>query len=139
MKVPEFEIAWLRSRETGRRFPIAILSGDSDATTDGWLPLTSHDRPEIVIVRLESRESESEAVLRANQALGRTDLKAVQLREVETQPEARGKSFQEFRHSHKPPRLTYADIYTSGGDAEVVEVVTSQAFLSTGGVVSDLS
>ena len=48
-------ILWLQSQATSKRFPIVQFSGDTDMVTQGWVSLTSIERPEIVVTRLDGR------------------------------------------------------------------------------------
>lgn len=136
--MPEFEVTWLRSKATGKQFPIAVLVGDTDMGMDEWLPLTSTQKPEIVIVHLKPSEREDDAVDRANRSLGRSDLKYVQIKSCVENTNARGKSFQEFRAADRPPTLTYSDIYATPGDAEVIDRITRATFEADGGSVLEI-
>lgn len=138
MSAPPFDVTWLQSKQTGRRFPIAVLSGDTDSATDEWLPLTSVQHPEIVLVRLNPGERDDDAESRPNRTLHRDDLRSVKLKEVKHQTRARGLSFHELRRIYQRPKLTYSDIYAPQGDAEPTESVTAEMFVRGGGIVSEL-
>lgn len=77
-------ILWLQSEATGRRFPVAQFSGDTDMTTDGWLSLTSINCNEIVVALMTAEEywatakgtaAYSEVERRINASLQRDDLR----------------------------------------------------------------
>ena len=139
MSAPPFGITWLQSKQTSRRFPIAVLVGDTDSTTAGWVALTSVQRPEVVLVRLNPGESDADAASRANRTLQRVDLRSVNLKGISDRTSARGQSFQEFRRIYEPPKVTYSDIYAPHGDAEPTESVTAESFVQGGGIVSQLA
>ena len=136
-------ILWLESKATGKRFPIALFSGDTDMLTWGWVSLTSITGQEIVVAQLTAGESNAEEPLRyqqlqsrINAALHRNDLRAVWLvctQERNTPPA--GISFQEFRMVYQPPRFFYRDIYKEDSLAEQVAEVPCHAFESGGGRV----
>ena len=82
-----FSIRWLQS-STGERFPIVVLTADTDMVTMGWETLSSVRSPEIVITSLTSEEydipfhgrSEDYAArveARLEQQLGRDDLRII--------------------------------------------------------------
>ncbi len=74
---PPYDVFWLRSEKTGRRFPTAVFSGD----TMGWTSLTSAVRPEVVITTCSAEEMSKPSLLesRTNNLLGRSDLRFVPL------------------------------------------------------------
>lgn len=140
-------ILWLTSESTGKRFPIAQFSGDTDMVTMGWVSLTSVENHDIVVTTLTDDElrdtmSASGGYLRLeariNALLGRTDLASCWLTEV-VEPtydvDIATLSFQEFRKLHRPPRLFYRDIYSPDGRASVEQEVSRRTFERQGGKV----
>ena len=135
-------ILWLQSEATGRRFPIAQFSADTDMVTMGWVSLTSTSSQEVVVTQMLASENSAGGIAasehlvesRVNAALGRSDLRAVPLMRVEPRgPSAEGLSFQEFRKVCQSPRLLYRDIFVEGSLAERVDEVSLQDFESSGG------
>lgn len=136
-------ILWFESRETGRRFPVAQFSADTDMVTAGWVSLTSIEAPEIVVMKMVPSEYSAgipiayeQVERRVNASLGRGDLRASWLVEaVQQGPTGAGLSFQEFRKVYQPPRLLYRDIFADGSLAEEVAQVALSDFESSGGKV----
>src|SRR5882757_6382536 len=135
---PEHIIYWLRSQQTGRRFPTVIMSADTDMVTIGWTSLSSTDLPEVVITRCSVDEDSNAPLLesRVNSALGRKDFRVVTLlRSVDNNEALKGLSFQEFRQNYQPPTLYYKDILAAEGEAIREERVSDEDFISAGGKI----
>jgi hypothetical protein len=101
---------------------MVVFSADTDMPTVGWTSLTSTSRAEVVITTSSDEEDSNPASLeaRVNAALGRTDLRVVQMsRVIDNDDDLRGLSFSEWSRRYKPPTLIYKDIM---GDGEAVEV-----------------
>jgi hypothetical protein len=149
-KKPEFAciydtILWLQSSTDMKPFPIVQFSADTDMSTQGWVSLSSTDRPEIVITQLTAEEyrntiNGTDAYLqlerRVNNVLDRTDLRCSWLVRVE-QPEQsnQGTSFTVFGSGQLPKKLLYRDILSTDSVAEVVGQVTLAEFERNGGNV----
>jgi hypothetical protein len=137
---PEHIIYWLRSQQTGRRFPTAIMSGDTDMVTIGWTSLSSTDLPEVVITRCSIDEHSNAPLLesRVNSALGSKDFRVVTLlRSVDNSEALKGLSFQEFRKNYRQT-LYYRDILVGEGEAICEECVSDEDFVSAGGRILNL-
>jgi hypothetical protein len=138
----EISIVWCRSLSTGKEFPLASFSGDTDMETDGWASVTSIDRPEVIVTRTVSAEFRGDEPAqrhlqeRLNGALGRTDLRAPHLVRVRENTELTGASFQEFRKHYHRPTLFYFDVIVGSGEAEAVREVSVEEFRSSGGLFS---
>lgn len=139
----EFSVIWLRSLATAKEFPSAQFSGDTDMATDGFVSLTSVERPELILARLSSEEWSLQppqgalsAEQRLNAELGRSDLRACWLVRVEeaAAPSAAA-TFQDFRRRHIPPVTIHRDIYSPDGEAEVVREESAAEFLASGGAI----
>jgi hypothetical protein len=138
---PEHIIYWLRSQQTGRRFPKVIMSADTDMATIGWTSLSSTDLPEVVITRCSVEEHSNAPRLesRVNSALGRKDFRVVALlRSVDNNKALNGLSFQEFRQKFRPMTLYYTDILAGEGEAICEERVSDEEFISAGGKILTL-
>jgi hypothetical protein len=138
---PELIIFWLRSQHTGRRFPTAVFSADTDMATMGWQSLSSTNLPEVVITRcsVEEQSNASLVELRVNGALGRNDFRVVRLlRSVDNNEALKGLPFQEFRSEYRPPSLYYKDILAGEGEAVCEERVSTKDFISEGGRILTL-
>ena len=138
----EITIFWCRSLSTGKEFPLASFSGDTDMETDGWASVTSIDRPEVIVTRVASAELKGDEAAqhhlqqRLNAALGRTDLRASHLVRVRRNSEAVGISFQVFREQYAPPTLYFFDVIAGAGEAEAVREVSVEDFRLSGGLYS---
>jgi len=140
-------ILWLTSESTGKRFPIAQFSADTDMATTGWVSLTGKDSHDIVVTTLtndELRDTMTDTAgylrleVRINAQLGRTDLVCCWMTAVEEPTydvDIATLSFQAFRKLHRPPRLFYRDIYNAAGRATVDKEVSRRAFERQGGRV----
>jgi hypothetical protein len=121
-------ILWLKSRSTGRRFPVVLFSADTDMPTEGWVCLSSTRHAEVVVTQLTAAEYEAggspaeayaEVERRVNRALGRDDLKCSWVVRVEEMgPSGAGMSFQDFLKVYRPPKVWYRDIFDPAGEAE---------------------
>ena len=49
-------VVWCQPTDGGAPFPVYVFGGDTDMATDGWVALTSMDRPEIVRTTLTDEE-----------------------------------------------------------------------------------
>ena len=118
-----------------------MFSGDTDMVTDGWVSLTSIDRPEIVITEVTSDEHNvPDGLLRCegriNSELARSDLRIVWLsRVVDRTTSQPGMSFQEFQRAYIPPQCFYRDIFDPHGEATVIREESLDSFRSSGGRV----
>jgi hypothetical protein len=129
-------IVWLASRSTGKLFPTVVFSADTDMATDGWISLTSTERPEVIVARMTDAEARaphevmaSLVETRVNARLGRNDLRYVSLAGVEEPgPDAKGLTFQEFLKVRQPPRLTYSDLFDAQDVAEEVSQMSRADF-----------
>lgn len=136
-------ILWLESKGTGRRFPVARFSADTDMPTVSLVSLTSITRQEIVVAQLTAGECNAGELLRyqqmqsrINAALHRDDLRAVWLVcAEERKPYTPGLSFQEFRRIYRSPCLLYRDIFEEDSLAEQVFEVSRRDFESGGGQI----
>lgn len=139
----DISILWCRSLTSGREFPIAQFSADTDMATDGWASLTSVKRPEVIVTMGQPEESGGDAPAlqrlesRINEALHRTDLRAAALVRVQDTPST-PMSFQEFRKVYRRPTLFFRDIFGGDGEAAVVREVTLEEFQKAGGVYAVL-
>lgn len=136
-------ILWLQSRATKQQFPTVLFSADTDAATDGWVSLTSVDRPEVVVT--EATAEEYQAVMkgpeghlliedRVNAALKRADLKCPWLVRVEeASPATQGHLHQEY------PKILYRDILSPDSLAAIVRRTTRREFERSGGTVTVLA
>lgn len=88
-------ILWLKSQTTGKRFPVVVFSADTDMVTEGWVALTSIERPEIVVTQMTAEEYQSggepsgylQVETHVTDVRGRSDLKGFWLVRVkETAP-----------------------------------------------------
>lgn len=138
----ETTILWCRSLSTGREFPVAQLSADTDTATNDLVSLTSTEKPEILVTTLTANEYKSgnEGLLnceaRINKELGRSDLRvAFLVRTEEMSPPAKGLSFREFKKRYKPALLFYRDLLTGSGEATVVREETEREFCASGGML----
>jgi len=134
-------ILWLRSRSSGKRFPIAQFSADTDMATEGWISLSSLEQPEIVITQLTGpefcaveTEGFREAEARVNSRLRRSDLRCSWFIRVE-QNDHDASSTSDSRLS---PRLLYRDIHSNGSVAETVATVSLAQFEFEGGTLTVL-
>lgn len=134
-------IVWL-ANPAGKLFPIVRFTGDTDMVTEGWVSLTSTERPEVVVTQATAEEwnslestGASQIEARINRQLGRNDLRYVRLMRVEDQGNPKGVSFQEFRKAYKPPKLLYQDIYSPTSQASEVSQTTRADFERGGGKV----
>lgn len=147
MTADHYTILWLTSESTGRRFPAASFSADTDMVTTGRVSLTGVANHDVVVATLTDDElrdtmTDTAGYLRLegriNAQLGRTDLACCWLTAVE-QPtydvDVATLSFQQFRKLHRPPRLFYRDIYSPDGRASVEKEVTRRTFERQGGRV----
>jgi hypothetical protein len=136
-------ILWLESESTGKQFPAALFSGDTDVITAGRVALTSVDMHEVVVTELTAEEYRTTAngssgylqvEERMNAALGRADLKCPWFVRAE-QPGTSGKglSFQEFRNVYRPSVIYYRDILQLDGVAREVSRVSLSQFEQSGG------
>jgi hypothetical protein len=137
MKPPEATVLWLR--DCSGLFPHVVFSGDSDASTEGWLSLTASSRQEVVIARLTPTESQAghfsipAALTRISAVLGRRDLHAVHLVRAEPAPSAKGVSFGAYRQVAGRSRLVYSAL--SGAGESIPEREESIAeFQANGGI-----
>lgn len=138
-------ILWLRSLETAQRFPMVEFSADTDMPTQGWISLTSLEKPEVVIAQVTAEEMKASrddftghlmAEKRINETLRRSDLRCVWLIRAEDQgPNGADMSFQDFLEAYQPPRLLYRDIFTPDGEAEEDASETRAEFEGNGGRV----
>jgi hypothetical protein len=137
-------ILWLKSQTTGKRFPVVVFSADTDMVTEGWVALTSIERPEIVVTQMTAEEYQSggepsgylQVETRVNGVLGRSDLKCSWLVRVEeTGPSGKGLSFQEFCRVSQPPRLFFRDVFNTDFLAEEDSRVSRTEFERGGGKV----
>ncbi len=136
-------VIWLKSRRTGRLFPSIVFSGDTDMATEGFIALTSTERVEIVVTEMTGPEwndqenGDKACARRVNQALGRTDLRAVRLLRAEETFEApKGISFQEYQRLYTPPRYVYSDIHDpKGGEADMVSEQSFGEFQAENGTI----
>lgn len=136
-------ILLLESKATGKRFPTALFSADTDIATMGWAFLTSIAGDEIVVAQMtaaELRETANDPSAfalyedRINTALSRDDLRAPWLvKVVERSPSPADFSFKVFSRAYRPPRLLYRDILSPNSLAEEVARVSLQNFESSGG------
>jgi hypothetical protein len=136
-------VLWLESVATGRRFPVAQFSADTDMVTTGWVSLTSINGNEIVAAMMTPDEwaataQETAAYARVerriNAALRRDDLRVpwlVQL--VDQNRDLVGLSFQDFSRAYRPPRILYRDILAPSAIAEVVAEQSLEDFEREGG------
>lgn len=141
-------VIWLRSQSSGKLFPAVQFAADTDTATDGWVCLTSVERPEIVVTKITASEHQATATSllanvdvegRVNAVLGRHDLRIVWLVSAESaELPAAGASFQEFRKTYRPPRLYYRDIFDSDSLAECVSMESREQFERGGGVFTVL-
>jgi hypothetical protein len=141
ISAPPYDIVWLRSEKTGRRFPTVVFSGDTDMVTMGWASLSSIVRTEVVITTCSADEMSNSSLLesRVNDLLGRNDLRFVPLiRVVENNTSLKGLSFPEFKKAVRPPTLYYKDILATDGEAVHIESVSPEDFMSTGGSVLNI-
>lgn len=140
-------ILWLTSESTGKRFPIARFSGDTDMATTGWVSLTSVANHDVVVTTMtdaELRDTMTDCSgylrleARVNALLARTDLVCCWLTAV-VEPtydvDVATLSFQDFRKLHKAPQLFYRDIYRPDSRASVEREVSRRAFERQGGKV----
>lgn len=128
-----FSICWLQS-STGGRFPIAILTADTDMVLKGWEALSSVRFPEIVVTSLTTDEDrilcagrwEDYAVCveaRLERQLGRNDLRVIQ---------GRHRSDSEVKAG--AARIAYRDILAQDAcTATEVQQVSLVEFLQDGG------
>jgi hypothetical protein len=121
---PHLTITKLRSKAKGRYFSSVIFSGDTDMETDGWVALTSIDRPEVVITEVSQDEHQAADGLlrceqRVNSALARSDLRVVWFKRA-------------GNRSETPRRLFYRDIFDSEGDAELLSEISIEDFERSG-------
>jgi hypothetical protein len=138
---PDYDIAWLRSEKTGRRFPTVVFSGDTDMVTMGWTSLSSAVRTEVAITTCSAEEMSNPSLLesRINDFLGRSDLRFVPLiRVVENNTSLMKLPFTEFKKAYRPPTLYYKDILAADGEAVCIERVSPENFASTGGLVLNI-
>jgi hypothetical protein len=147
MTADHYTILWLTSESTGKRFPVAQFTADTDMVATGRVSLTGVENHDIVVTTLtddELRDTKTDTAgylrleARINAQLERTDLVSCWLTAVE-QPtydvDVATLSFQEFRKLHRPPRLFYRDIYSPDGRAGVEQEVSRRAFERQGGKV----
>jgi hypothetical protein len=138
-------ILWLRSKKTGKTFPVVQFSADTDMATAGWISLTSPVHHDLVVTTLTDDEfnktlEDSGGFLlleeRVNKILNRTDLVCSWLAAV-VEPsydvDITTLSFQEFRKISKQPQLLYRDIYSDDGLAVIETQVSRRDFERKGG------
>jgi len=145
MTADHYAILWLISESTGKRFPTASFSADTDIVTTGWVALTGTGNHDIVITTLTDDElgdtmTDTRGYLRLesriNAQLERTDLVCCWLTAV-VEPtydvDVATLSFQAFRKLYRPPQLFYRDIYSADGRAGVDKEVSRRTFERQGG------
>ena len=138
-------ILWLRSEQTGKKFPVVQFSADTDMATNGWASLTSGVNHDLVVTTLTDDEfnktledSSGHLLLEAriNKILNRTDLLASWVAAV-VEPsydvDIATLPFQEFRKLAKQPQLLYRDIYSPDGLAAIETEVSRRDFERKGG------
>ncbi|MFB9289599.1 hypothetical protein ACFFTM_14725 [Pseudoduganella plicata] len=140
-------ILWLTSEQTGKTFPVAQFSADTDLVTMGWVSLTSVERPDIVVTAMTASELANamtdtagylQLEARINKLLHRTDLVSCWLVAVEEpvyDVDIATLSFQQFRKIEKAPRLMYRDIYSPHTCATVSRQVSRRQFERQGGTI----
>lgn len=136
-------ILWLKSENTGKQFPVVLLSSDTDMATAGWVSLTSVEKNEVVVTELSAEEYRAtvngasgylQVEKRINAALGRVDLKCPWfVRAEESGADATGMSFQDFRKVYRPPVVYYRDIFQPDAVAREVSRVSLSQFEQAGG------
>ena len=110
-------------------------------TTLGWASFASINRREVVVAVLTPVEFNggeqglSAALNRVSAALGRDDLKVIQVVRVKPTSSAAGLSFQQFRKSYRPARLIYTSL-ADHSEATLESEQSLEAFLASGGVVT---
>ena len=134
-------VSWLRSKATGREFPIFVFSADTDMATNGLISFTSADGNELILSEVTSVEwshgeaaGEEECRQRINLMLNRDDLRVIHLIRRESENRS-GIDFADFRKNYKSPRLFYVDLFSSNGEAEQIRNEEVEAFLSRGGKI----
>lgn len=147
MTADHYTILWLTSEGTGKRFPAASFSADTDMVTTGRVSLTGVANHDIVVTTLTDDQlrdtmTDFDGYLRLeariNAQLARTDLVCCWLTAVEEPTydvDIATLSFQAFRKLHRPPQLFYRDIYTADGRATVEKEVSRRTFERQGGRV----
>ena len=136
-------IVCARSEISGKVFPVALLSGDTDMATAGWLALSSTTENVAVLAYLTASEwkaaqdgSAGYAAVekRVNQALARSDLKCCEFLGVQGAASPRpGQPFQAFRREYQPPKLRFKDLMLSTGEAVEVSRLSVGEFKQAGG------
>jgi len=134
-------ILLLESLSLRKRFPLALLSADTDMVTCGWESLTSMTANEVVIAQLNKYEFDTELhdsdrhegyrlfQKRINSHMRRTDLRSVWIEHIE-----RKKNPSRF-FPDPPPVAHYRDIFSAGSSAVEVSRMSLEAFEATGGEV----
>jgi hypothetical protein len=142
-------ILWLKSRSTGKRFPIVEFTADTDMPIAGWVCLASIRHTEVVVTQLTQSELEATGSVpdayaqvesRVNRELGRDDLRCSWIIRVEEAgPRGQGMSFQDFLQVYQPPKVWFRDIFDPTGEAEEDARVHRTDFEREGGRVTLLA
>jgi hypothetical protein len=130
----------VKSRTTGREYHVGVPSADCDYITDGLLVLTSKEKNEIVLCMstgeeypLGPNEGCQRCAIRIQDKLQRSDLAPVLsgLKEQARKGVWRG-------GKHMSWGFAFTDIFDPDDFSDPVSDVTCEAFLSSGGVITDL-
>ena len=110
--------------------------------TAGWASFTSTNRREIVIAALTpvewngGEDGLNTALGRISAALGRDDLRVVQIVRVEPASSAADLSFQQFRMSYRAPKVFYTSV-DSNQEARLESEQSLEEFVMNGDVITN--
>lgn len=134
-------VVQLRCNACERVFPYFRFEGEDDTDTIGLGSLTTCLKNELVIASFLPDEWNSlpqggsaRFEARVREELGRDDLYVVRLlRTVPGGTSAAGVSFQDFRKHYRPPELVFSCPCCDQGESRVIEELTVQQFVRSGG------
>jgi hypothetical protein len=131
MKFPEGSVIWLSAE--GRRFPHYVFSGDTDQGMQPMVSLTSASGDELFLVELLPGESDSDAVSRVGDKLGRSDARAVRLLRVGSMAFP-GQPFLDYQSRYKNQKPIYSALDDTGEATKVGEE-SADSFVANGGFI----
>ena len=138
-------VAWLKSNNTEKEFPVFIPSADVDYVTDGLMSATSLFEKYIVVGQSTPEEYQSHEQgarmfeERMNKMLSRDDLRVIEIKEiVNNSLDETVQDFQKFLKKYKRPTVLYFDPYDPTGFAEVFTTQTIQEYVDGGGKINSV-
>lgn len=141
------EINLVKCSACSKITPVFVFVGENDTETDRWGATSSLHGDEILISRATSAEWEAASAgdwqqyeSAISSELARGDLRVVPIvRYEEPSNEGKGKNFQDFLKSYRPPTAVYKCPQCGAESATVVGVQTIDEFEKGGGVFTILA